>query len=86
MEYRLQSMYTPWYKFYYFKNIKINNGCCFPIVVFRVLGSPSSPPRGKGPGAPRIPKWKKLEYCNTIKIILYNFVIIFYKNLFKIKK
>ena len=32
------------------------------------------------------PKNLKVEYCNTIKIILYNFVIIFYKNLFKIKK
>ena len=52
-------------------------GCCFPLEVFGVLGFP--PPQGKGPGDPRIPKWEKLEYCNTIKIILY-------KNLFKIKK
>ncbi len=56
--------------------------CCFPLGVFGVLGSPS-PSRGEGPGAPRIPNWEKLEYSYTIEIILYNFVIIFFKNLFK---
>ena len=39
-----------------------------------------------GSGATRILKWGKLEYCNSIKIIMYNFVTNFYKNLFKIKK
>ena len=68
-----------WYKFYYFENIKINNGCCFQIGVFRVLGSPSFPAQGKGPRVPRIPKWEKLQFCHNIKIILYNFVTIFIK-------
>ena len=26
---------------------------------------PTPPPREKGPGAPRIPKWGEWEYCNT---------------------
>ena len=59
-------------------------GCCFPLGVFGVLGSPS-PSRGEGPGAPRIPNWEKLEYSYTIEIILYNFLIISYKNLLKKK-
>jgi len=64
---------------------KIINKECLHSYVNAVLPwrteDPPPPPRGVGPGALRIPKWEKLEYCNTIKIILYNFVISFYKNL-----
>ena len=56
-------------------------GCCF-----RGPGIPSPPPPwGESPGDIRITKFEKLEYCYTIKIILYKFVIIFYKNLLKIE-
>ena len=58
-------------------------GCCFPLRVFGVLGFHSSPPpSGGGSWETKYPKWEKLEYCNTIKIVLYKFVNIFYKNLF----
>ena len=56
---------------------KINAGVLFSTGVSQ----------GKGPEAPRIPKWEIFEHrCNTIKIVLYHFLIIFYKHLFKIKK
>ena len=44
-----------WYKFYYFENIKINNGCCFQIGVFRVLPRP-----GEGSQGPKNPKVGKI--------------------------
>ena len=63
----------------YFENIKNN------VEVFSGSWDPP-PPQGEGPGDPRIPQWEKLEYCNTHKIILYKFLIIFYKTFFKIEK
>jgi len=43
------------------------------IIKVGVFGPP--PPEGRVLGLIcRIPKWEKWEYCNTIKIILYNFV------------
>jgi len=65
---------------------KLNVRVSFPTWGFRSLGIPHLPPlRGEGGGDQKNPK-VILEYCNTIKIILNKFVIVFYKNLFKIKK
>jgi len=60
---------------------KINVGV---LLGFWGPGIPLLPPPLKG--AFGIPKLEKLEYCNTIKIVLYNFVIIFFKNRKKCKK
>ena len=55
---------------------KINVWVLFPPWDFRGPGIPAPPPpQGKeGHGAPRIPKWEILEYCNTIKITLKFFL------------
>jgi len=70
----------------YFKNIK--NKCWGVVSHLGLLGSWDSPPppQAEGPGDQGIPKWEKLEYCNTIKIILYKFEIIFHKAFSKFKK
>ena len=47
---------------------------------------PHPTPQVEGPWDPRIPKWGKLDYCCTIKIILYKFEIIYLKTFFKFKK
>ena len=57
-------------------------GCCFTLGVFGVHGIMGGP-GGVVPGPQEPTKWKKLRYCKTIKIILYNFVIIFNKHLVK---
>ena len=65
----------------YFKYYRV----LFPNLGFQGPGIPFLPrhPRMEGPGDLRFSKWEKLEFCNTIKIILYNIVIIFNKNLLK---
>ena len=65
----------------YFENIKYK--CWGAVSHLGFSGFWAPPPPGGGSWDTRIPKWKKLEYCNTIKIIAYNFVIIFYKKVFK---
>ena len=70
----------------YFENIKNEYwGAVSHLWFSGVVRSPFShkPTKMEDPWAPRIPKWQKLEYCNTMKIMLYNFVIIFLKKRFK---
>jgi len=55
----------------YFENIK--NKCWGVVSHLGFSGSWDPPPLGEGPWDPRIPKWEKLEYCNTFKIKLYKF-------------
>ena len=64
---------------------KIKIEVLFPTLCFQGPGIPSSPPQGEGYKAQRIQKWEKLEYWNTVKIIWYIFVIIFYKTFLIIK-
>ena len=62
----------------------INVWVLFPTWGFWGSGFPY-PPGGGSRGPKNSKVGKKLEYCNTLKIILYMFVIICHRNLFKIK-
>ena len=62
------------------KILNINVGVLFPTSGFQSSGLPP----GGGSRGHKNPKMEKIGILyNTIKIIVYNFVIIFYKNVFK---
>ena len=69
----------------YFGNIKNKNWGAVSHFVFSGSWDPLLPSQGEGYKAQRIQKWEKLEYWNTVKIIWYIFVIIFYKTFLIIK-
>ena len=63
---------------------KLNVGVLFHTWGFRSSEIPLfPPPQGENPGDPRITKWEKLEYGNTMQI---QSVIVFYKTFLKILK